>query len=265
MLSISSSSSESTFKLSCNSHSLANTAAGGFLDAAGVIFSELEKTLNVSRGQLVQCQTLIEVQQATQTDSEDKFVEVMAPFAEIAEKKLLKSTDGFNDMKARFKKLFNRFGGDFSAMEGEKDIAAFWTSLWNFSLAIESAKAKNKQMDVLAEKNRVKEEKARLKEEKAAKKLASQAKLDFPAPLPSPTTPKTEVKAEAAAAPASQATTFQQYENARRGRTAKELLKAKQANRMSVRGGGMNVMAMMASQAAKKPRKKRKVARRKPK
>lgn len=222
------------------------------MDAAGVIFSELEKTLNVSRGQLVQCQTLIEIQQATQTDPQDKFVEVMTPFAGVAEKKLQKISDSFDDMKTRFGKLFNRFGGDFSAIEGEKDIAAFWTSLWNFSLAIESAKTKNKQMAVLAEKNRLKEEKARLKEEKAARK---QAKEKTPTP--------TESDTEAAAAedteefPQNQdqaASTFQQYDRARRGRTAKELLQAKKKNRMS---RAMPNMAMMASEAAKKPRGKK--------
>ena len=66
-----------------------------------------------------------------------QFVEVMTPFAAVAEKKMIKVRDMFTNMKNRFVNLFNRFGGDFTSMREEKEIGNFWMNLWNFSLAIE--------------------------------------------------------------------------------------------------------------------------------
>ena len=116
------------------------------MEAAGVIFSELEKTLNQSRRRLMQCQTLVGILQAAETDPQDKFVDVMSPFTDVANKKLDKITVSFTNMKIRFEKLFNRFGGDFSGIKDEKEISKFWTILWNFSLDIENVKKKNEQL-----------------------------------------------------------------------------------------------------------------------
>ena len=227
------------------------------MEAAGVIFSELEKTLNQSRGRLVQCQTLVEIQQAVETDPQDKFVDVMSPFTGVAEKKLHQITDSFTNMKTRFEKLFNRFGGDFSGIKDEKEIAEFWTNLWNFSLAIENAKKKNEQLAVLAEKAAIKQAKAAAK---AAKRQAKEARANQ------------EMAVNAAAADASAvespkesgASTFQQFASARRGMTAKDILRSKRANRMSVRGGdlGGSLASAAASQVGREKTRGRRGMRR---